>query len=126
MKLKLMNEQERGRFAQQRKAIRRKYAKGWMDLNDAPSNYDYRNTDHYKVSKVMEKVGKICLHLGFPRTVLEYFPESHVAVVNFESDDPRMNSVVVYVRVKDMEIRHEYGFVKFRGTRELAAWVREW
>lgn len=109
MKFKTMNLEQHQRFTQHLNRIRRKYATR-ENLGD--------------LCKLLKDILNLSYYAGGPVANIEYYPGPNVAVVMFQSDDPRQSVMTAYVRVKEIEFRYgTSSFAKFKKPREAAEWL---
>lgn len=110
MNFKTMDLEQHGRFTQHLNRIRRKYATR-ENLGD--------------LCRLLKSIINLSYYAGRPVANIEYYPGPNVAVVIFQSDDPRQNVMTAYVRVKEIEFRYgTSSFAKFEKPREAAQWLQ--
>ena len=110
MKLVRMTNEQRERFHNHIKNIRRKY-----------SNPDTK----LEVGRTLKNVNNLIYRSGYPVANIEYFPQANVAVVVLASNDYRRSVMTAYVREREIEFRYGMeSFARFKKPADAAEWLQ--
>ena len=111
MKLIRMTNEQRERFHNHIKNIRRKYSSPDTKL---------------EVGRTLKNATNLIQRAGYPVANIEYFPQANVAVVVLASDDYRRSVMTAYVRENEIEFRYDTeSFARFKKPADAALWLEE-